>query len=295
MKATRALVALLTIPAALSLAACGGGSSGVSNITGQAASIRFVDGSPDAGTVDLYYVPTGQTRGATPTVANAAFGTIGDFQTEALTAGQVFVYPAGTSTTPLGISCNVPQLANNAKYSVVISGQVAKGTAQCTLFQDFDYTANGQVRVHHASPAAAAAGLSTVAFGFYTPPFVPTATIGVAGTATFPGFTAPGGPPQASFASTGVTNVTTTTSPIGVAIGQNPASATNTFNGIAAIDAAKFVNPGTATQSNTAGTIPGGGFNNASIFAVDCGTNASTPQGSACTSGVGLIGTFDSK
>lgn len=295
MKSTRALVALLAIPAALSLAACGGGSSSVSNITGQSASIRFVNASPDAGSVDLYYVPTGQTRGTTATIVGASYTAISDFAAEPLTAGQVFIYPTGTSTTPLAISCNVPQLANNAKYTVVISGQKAKNTAQCTLFQDFDYTANGQVRVHHASPAAAAAGLSTVAFGFYTPPFSAATPLAVAGTATFPGFATSGGTPQATFASTGVVNVSSTTSPIGVAVGANPASSTATFTGIVNVDASKFTTPGSSAQANATGTIPGGGYNNGSVFAIDCGTNTSTPQGTVCASGVALIGTFDSK
>ncbi len=63
MKLTR-LAALVAVPAALSLAACGGGSSGVlgNNVGtgGQTANLRFVNGSPDLGSnVDIYFQATG--------------------------------------------------------------------------------------------------------------------------------------------------------------------------------------------------------------------------------------------
>lgn len=289
---SRAVAAMLALPAALSLAACGGGSTGTSNLTSAQASIRFIAGSPDLGSVDLYFVSTGTGRGSQPTYSNLTYGSITDFSTQTAAAGQALLYAPGTTTTALPVPCQIPQLANNAKYSVVLSGSVAARTVQCTLFQDFDYNGNGQVRVHHASPAAAAAaafGSSTVAFGFYAPP-VPGPTVPVAGQAQFPGFTTPSGTQQPSFFSTGVTSVNSS-APVGVAVGPN---ATGTFTPLLRINASQFVAPGTTTQPDTAGTLPGGGFNNASVFVIDC-TTATTPQGTACASGAGLIGSFDTK
>jgi hypothetical protein len=292
MKHSRALIAAIAAPLAVSLAACSS-SSTTANLTGQSASIRFVDGSPDAGNLDLYYVPTGGTVGATPQ-ATVAYGAIQDFQSEPATAAQVVLYAAGTKASPKA-SCSIPQLTNNGLYSIVVSGQVANQTLQCTLFQDTAFNANGQIRFHHASPAAAAAGLGSVAYGFYTPPFSATASLGTVGVATFPGFATAGGAAQNAFATVSVVNVTSTSQPVGIAAGANPANASNTFFGAVSIDASKLVNPGSTTQADSAGTIPGPTANNGSVFAVDCGTNATTPQGTACASGVGLLGTFDSK
>ncbi len=295
MKCLRAL--LIAAPLALALTACGGGgSTTLANATGQASSIRYVNGSPDIGTVDLYYIPTGQTLGATPQVPTAAYGTISDFQSEPSTAGQVFAYPAGNKSTPT-LSCSIPQMSNNGLYTVVISGQVAQHTLQCSLFQDTPTSATGQVRVHHASPAAAAVGLSTIAFGFYNAPYnaVNQPTLGVAGAAPFPGFATAGGVQQNSFVTVGVSTVTSTSTAIGIGAGTYPVNASGVFTPALTIDAAKLVNPGTTTAGDTAGTIPGPSYNNASIFAIDCGTNATTPQGTTCASGAGLIGSFDSK
>ena len=70
MKLTR-LAALVAVPAAFSLAACAGGSSGVlgNNLGtgGQQASIRFVNGSPDLGSnIDIYLQATGAAAPSAP-------------------------------------------------------------------------------------------------------------------------------------------------------------------------------------------------------------------------------------
>ncbi|GAC1425670.1 MAG: hypothetical protein NVSMB64_32530 [Candidatus Velthaea sp.] len=297
MKLSRALVASLALPAALSLAACGGSSStAFGNVTGQQSQLRFVNGAPGAaGTTnsfDIYYNTTGTSATSVP-IQTLAYGGISDFSSQVVGAAQIFIRPAGaaaTSATLVG-SCSLPQTGNNEKDTVVIVNSATPAAGQsvtCALFKDFDFSAasGGQYRVHHASPAAAVAN-PTVSFG--TTNGAAAATFTVAGTATFPGTTASN--PTSTFASVGVNGPVSAATPVGFAIGKN---GNGTASTIAQINANQFVSPGTATQPDTANTLPGGGFNNASIFAIDC-NSATTPQGSACVAGVGLIGSFDNK
>ena len=54
---TTRYLALLALPAALSVAACAGGSSTIGNTAGtlgQQSNIRFVNGAPDFASVDFY-------------------------------------------------------------------------------------------------------------------------------------------------------------------------------------------------------------------------------------------------
>ena len=57
------LAALVAVPATLALAACGGGTSGVigngAGTAGQYANLRFVNGDPQIGNVDVYVQATG--------------------------------------------------------------------------------------------------------------------------------------------------------------------------------------------------------------------------------------------
>jgi len=288
MKLSRALVAMFALPVALSLAACGG-SAGVSNAVGSQSNFRFVNGSPDAGTVDIYYVPTGTAKNSSPSYSSAAYGTITNFQTEPAVAAQVFFYPTGTTTSPLDASCAIPSNSSGQNYTVVLAGQVGKNTLQCVIFQDGLYSAPGQYRIHHASPAAAAAGLATVGYGV-SAGVSPTYT--QVGTASFPNTN---NTVSASFfsiaPSAAVTANTATTFDVGASTQTGSTSTT-----LLSLNASQLVTPGATAQPDTGNTLPSsaGTYNNASIFAIDC-TGAATPEGSACVDGAGLIGSFDSK
>jgi len=203
----------------------------------------------------------------------------------------VFIHPAGSATI-LG-SCSIPQMNNNDKITLVVVDSTTAGTLTCTEFKDFDYSAPGQYRVHHA--AANASGANPT-FSFGSTNGVAAATFVTAGTATFPGtfFTTP----QLAAGSVGVNGPVTAGSPVGFAIGANAQTGT-TMSTIAQIMASQFISPGlfpavSATQPDAANTLPGGGFNNGSVFAIDC-MGATTPQGTVCAGGVGLIGSFDTK
>jgi hypothetical protein len=282
------MVAVFALPVALSLAACGG-SAGVSNAVGSQSNFRFVNGSPDAGTVDIYYVPTGTARNSAPSYSAAAYGTITNFQTEPAVAAAVFFYPTGTTTTPLNASCSIPANSSGQNYTVVLAGQVGKSTLQCVIYQDGLYSAPGQYRVHHASPAAANAGLGTIGYGV-TPPATPTFT--QVGTTAFPNTN---NTVSSSFfqitPSAAVAASTPTTFDVGAATANGSSDTT-----LLSINASQLVTPGATAQPDTGNTLPSsaGTYNNASIFAIDC-TGATTPQGTTCADGVGLIGSFDSK
>src|SRR5471030_545898 len=126
MKFSRTL-ALMAFPAALSLAACGGGSTGVSNAVGLQSQLRFVNGATDpTGTsVDLFFTSSGTQSSTTALVPALTYGAITDFGVQPVTAAQIFIHTANSATI-LG-SCSLPQPANNEKDTVVIvnSGNTA--------------------------------------------------------------------------------------------------------------------------------------------------------------------------
>src|ERR1700738_621581 len=170
MKLSR-LPALAAVPAVFALAACSGGSSGVLGNTigtgGQQANIRFVNGSPGLGSDnDIYLQATGAAAPgspAAPSTTNVPYGQTSLFIPEPTTAYIATVRSAGApsgSTALAGLACPIPQLAQNAKYTVVISGTNATGHV-CRLFQDFDYGTTAQYRVHDAASTLGA----SVAYG----------------------------------------------------------------------------------------------------------------------------------
>jgi hypothetical protein len=286
------VAAIAAVPVALSLAACGGGSSGFVNNNigtgGQQSNIRFVNGSPDLGTnIDIYFQATGAAAPGAPaagTTTNVPYGVITPFIQESPTAGTVTVRAAGASSSSpalLALACPIPQMATNAKYTVAISGSGATHT--CLVFQDFDYNAAPQYRMHNASLNAPA----TIAYTTTgTPP---------SATATYNGsqVAARGG----NTSSVGGTTYTAVqpAGPIG-----NPADPTfvigtntggPTFPVTASLEAKFLFSSGSLAQPNTTGTLNFPSTAGTSVFAIDCATPPAT--GVQCNAGVALIGTFD--
>ncbi|HYW55244.1 MAG TPA: hypothetical protein VE826_14825 [Dongiaceae bacterium] len=293
MKLTR-LAALVIVPAAFSLAACSGGSSGVlgNNVGtgGQQANIRFVNGSPDLGSnIDIYLQATGAAAPgapAAPSTTNMPYGETSLFIAEPIVAYTAIVRAAGSSsgsTALAGLACPIPQLAANAKYTVVISGTNANGHT-CRLFQDFDYTTTPQYRVHDAASSLGASieygttnGAAPAAFNAAN-----VATLGSSALASGAAYTQvqPAGP---------IPNPTS--DPVFV-IGTTQAGgnivATDT------LDAKSLFASGSLTQPNTAGSLNFPNTAGTSLFAIDC-TPASVAAlpGVQCNSGAALVGTFD--
>ena len=288
MKALR-LAALIAMPATLLLNACAGGSSGIvggGGVPGQQANVRFVNGTPGTtGTsYDIYFQSTGSASPSSPLISALTYAESSDFKALPTAAGDVIVQTAGQPAPSTGTgalaSCPVPQFANNTNYSIVIGPGPS-----CILFSDSNYTGSGnQYRFHDASSDATAAIGTTVAYGIATAPGVPgTSTFAVLGTTQLGG--------ASSYAAITPTTMGTTAA-VSFAVGPN-SGATSTATTI--LDASALTLPGSTTQPNAGNnnfTLPSG-YAGASIYAINCGAPA-LPTGSHCSSGVALIGVFDS-
>jgi hypothetical protein len=292
MKLTR-LAALVAVPAAFSLAACAGGSSGVLGnglgTGGQQANIRFVNGSPDLGSnLDIYLQATGAaapSAPAAPSTTNMPYAQTSLFFSEPPTAYTAIVRAAGSSSSSAalaGLACPIPQLATNAKYTVVISGTNAAGHT-CRLFQDFDYGATPQYRVHDAASSLGA----SVAYG--TTVSGTPASYSAANTATLGSSAIAGGAAFTQVQPAGpIANPSSDpVFVIGTQSGSNIAP-------IDSLDAKSLFASGSLSQPNTAGTLNYPSTAGTSVFAIDCTTGAvATLPGVQCNSGAALIGTFD--
>ena len=294
------LAALVAVPATLALAACGGGTSGVigngAGTAGQYANLRFVNGDPQLGPVDVYVQATGAAAPSSATIAGLQYGNVSTFYQEAApVAYSVILRSPGSSSTSTAIqSCPVPQLQTNSKYTVVLVQTTLQGTAavNCAIFQDFDYTTAPQYRFHDA---AYNTGRSSYDFGVTNT------------AATTPGspFTVNGTASQALVAVGGSSATYTQAQPLGLApasaaafaigtggaaTGQSEVSvATLPFNQIFASG------PGTPSMPNSANSLNYPQTAGTSVFAIDCtaASVAALGTGFTCTSGVTLIGTFD--
>lgn len=287
MKLTR-LAALVVVPAALSLAACGGGSSGVLGngigTGGQQASIRFVNGSPDlGGNIDIYLQATGAAPAsapAAPSTTNVPYAQTSLFIPEPTTAYTAIVRSAGASSGSaalLGLACPIPQLATNAKYTVVIAGTNATGHT-CRLFQDFDYGSGAQYRVHDAASSLG----TSVAYG--TTNGSTPATFNAANTALL------GGPSTFTQVQPAGPIANPTSDPVFVIGTQSGANIAATDS----LDAKSLFASGSRTQPNTAGSLNFPSTAGTSVFAIDCTPAAvAALPGVQCNSGAALIGTFD--
>lgn len=296
MKLTR-LAALLAVPVGLSLAACSGGtnagSTGLGNITGQQAYVRFLNGSPALGSVSLAIQASGT---GTPTgsfVSSLPYAEATDFIPEPTTAQTLFIAPAGT-TAPASAatySCTIPQFANNVKYDIVLAKTTTTAN-NCLVFQDQDYTSTPQVRFHDASATAANGSFD---FGNST----------TAGSFTVLGNGVLGNPTIGNGSPTTFTNVVpvnlggaTSTTNVTFAIGAStaaPGQASGSTETAAATFGSQFLlPPNSTTTSNSAGTVNAPGTAGTSLFALDC-SGATLPAGATCTNGTTLIGYTDSK
>ena len=288
------IAAFAAFPIALALTACSGGSSGTigNNVGtgGQQANIRFINGSPDLGSVDFYYQATGAAAPGSPassTTAAITYPVTTPFVAEAPTAATIIVRAAGSSSSGPAIdslSCPIPQLAVNAKYTVAIAG-IGAGNHRCLIFQDFDYSTAAQYRVHNASMNAAA----TLAYSTTTTSPAPGTPVPYNGAQV----ATKGG--NASVGSAVFTPVQPA-GPIGNA-GSNPAFVIGTNTGGAtfpvldSLNASSLFASGSTAQPDTAGTLNFPGTAGTSLFAIDCTT--APAAGVQCNSGIALVGTFD--
>ncbi|MGH7716581.1 MAG: DUF4397 domain-containing protein, partial [Vulcanimicrobiaceae bacterium] len=168
---TGIFASLIVVALALSLASCGGGGSTTPSTSGSAM-VRFINGSPDVGNVDV--LVNGKV-----VASNIAYGTITAFQS--LTVGtqplpQVAFVKTGTSTNIFPSSGSQQQTfqlgaAVNSKVTVVVEGRATLvGSLGLEVGAFIEPTLNvpsGSYAVvfHHASPAASLASPNGVYVG----------------------------------------------------------------------------------------------------------------------------------
>jgi hypothetical protein len=279
--------ALVAVPAALLLSACGGGSNSpfVNTAVAKKTQVRFVQGDPKVGALDIYFYQSAGAATTTPASANVPYGEATDYQQQTAVPNTLVARVAGSSPTgPAVASCNLASLSN-VSYSVVIADQ--GGTANCMLFQDQDYSGTAQYRVHHAAADAVAANaaLNSVAYGVGTTP----AAITVQGTSALGGFTGSANPLTQAGSTGNQANAT------GTVFGVAPTAATGTTVAPSAtLSATSIFAPGTLTQPDTTGALPFSPYVGVSLYALDClaGGTTSIP---CSPGGVALIGVFDTK
>lgn len=172
----RSLFARLAIVGALGIALSGcGGSSGTplpngaapngvggGAINATASQFRFIDGSPDAGNIDIYF------DGA-KVATNVAYKTITAYLTVSSAAHTVAAYATGGTTTvvlpPTTIAPAGP------RTTVVLVGQTGNGNKGLVTFGEstaVPAAGQGAVIFHHAAPSVVLPASAPLAFGSET-------------------------------------------------------------------------------------------------------------------------------
>ncbi|HEY5258036.1 MAG TPA: DUF4397 domain-containing protein [Candidatus Baltobacteraceae bacterium] len=266
------LVASLGI-AAVALSGCNGSTSSVlGGLTGNGY-VRVLDGSPDAGNVDIAIDNN-------VVLSNASYGSLTRyFSVTGGTNHAIHIYAAG-SDTGNGIFSGSIAENSGADYTVVFSGelhpsyQAAANVGFITFAeQPFSGTPSGggALNFHHAAPfAAAATGLnqSTVQFGYSVDNFPANNTVGT---------------PQSI---SGMTN------PVGL-----PSNAVGTPITLYAVNNATVTTtPGAVSSSCSSNQIPCT-TPNLSLYLVDGPaaslTPSAPPAGVSLTAKAALLGVFD--
>jgi hypothetical protein len=278
---THVLRALAALPIALLLASCGGTSTQTAGTLGAQANLRFINGLPNAGAIDIYIQETGGQASGSPIVAAEPFGQASQFISQLAVASTIKAIAADTGPTgPVDATCTVPAFNANGTYDIVFA--VINGTPNCALFIDNAFTGVPQVRFHQASGAA---GFSTIDWGVSAS----AGTFSVLGAGTLgstTGFT----PAVVVAAASG------TTSNVTFAIGTTGGAVGTTETALDTFGSANLLPPNTRISTNTSGALNAPGSAGTSLFALDCTAAAiALIPGAQCNSGVTLIGYTDSK
>ncbi|HTW86056.1 MAG TPA: DUF4397 domain-containing protein [Candidatus Sulfotelmatobacter sp.] len=288
-------LATLLAVSTLALAACGGNGSSVVNtgVSAQDAQVRFLNAAPDLATINYLFWPSSGTRPTTPAASNFAYGAITAFAGYSVGTYNFEVDNPSSGTTDLPV-CSIPTLNGGQNYTIVVAGSGANHT--CLVFNDEAYTNTGAARLHHASPALNATGVSNISWGADANG-VPATTL--ISTTSYPASATTVEPvvPVGDVVSSQGTGV------VEYSVGPSPGNATTptagspltpTYN----VQASSAIVGGTQppTQPDTTGAIPPIGVTNytgVSLFAIDCVT---APTGaSPCVGGTTVLAVFDNK
>lgn len=164
---------ILCAVGALVISGCSNNGLTTIGTTTALSAIRFLNGSPDAGTIDVYVQTSTATPSGTPAGAALPYGKMSAYANYNTQVYTIVATAAGTATAQK-VSCTTPTLVQNTRYTIVIAGKAASTGAtglQCQVFAETLYSLPAgqfQLAFHHASPALNAARPSTAeAFGLY--------------------------------------------------------------------------------------------------------------------------------
>ncbi len=160
----------------VSLTACNGSSTSVNPFVPSRGTVRFINASPDAGTVDVAIGNAGHPNFTSISYAGTSTGSVGVSQYTPFNAPtqNIYVYPAGQDTTPISVGMTSITIVPNGRNTLVLSGEKANGTLKLVNFTEHLFrTASGSASAsfHDASPKAGSIAYSV---GYY-PTAAPTA------------------------------------------------------------------------------------------------------------------------
>lgn len=165
---------------AMTLSACGGGGANgfIGGVLNNNAQVRFVNGSPDAGSVDVFIDNQQQfcgTGAAGSSSCSVAYAHATDYLYNAMAGTHsIRIEPAGNDSAPAIYSGSFA-VNSGFRYAVALTGEKspsASGSAigiQTITEQPFNTPANGaSVNFNNASPYVTAQNNGAVQFGYYT-------------------------------------------------------------------------------------------------------------------------------
>lgn len=176
--AARIIALASTAALALTLSACNGSGTGLVNSLTNTATVRFVNGSPDAGPVDVFIDNQHQYCPSSGSCPGIAYGGVTGVNTVKVSAGShaIVIYPAGNDTGAGLLPSNTTFSVNSGgNYTIVLTGEMhpvagAAGLALTTISQTTPYsTSSGgaAVNFNNASPYFTSTNGGSVQFGYY--------------------------------------------------------------------------------------------------------------------------------
>jgi hypothetical protein len=133
------------------------------------ATVRFINASPDVGTVDVAIGKAGSPNFSSVAYAGTSSGSVGISQYTPFNAPNqnVYVYLAGQDSTPISVGVSSITIVPNGRNTLVLSGEKGNGTLKLVNFSEHLYTTvsgAASTSFHDASPRA---GSTPYSVGYY--------------------------------------------------------------------------------------------------------------------------------
>ena len=130
------------------------------------ASVRAVQGSPDAGPLDVYVYPSGASLPNSPTIGNLRYRAISNYVNVSSGSYNVDVFVQGRRSTPLTPTETIA-IDPGTQVTAAVTGEVANGSIGYTNFIEPAVSAGqSALIVHHAAPGLTGALASIDPLGF---------------------------------------------------------------------------------------------------------------------------------